>query len=76
MNKDKIKQVLGSKYSKLIVKHLNQKGVLSSTGKPITKVIVQHIVNNRTLDLEIMEEINAFVVATEKRLQKINNALK
>lgn len=76
MNKTFIQEVLGKHYSKPIIKHLVAKGFVSPSGGKFTPQIIQNIVDGRTIDIETMEEINAFVIATKNKLEKIKNALK
>lgn len=76
MNKIKIQEVLGKHYTKAIIKHLASLGLTSSSGVAFTAQIIQNIVEGRTVNIEVMEAITVFVLATEKKLKKIQNALK
>ncbi|WP_394760313.1 hypothetical protein [Flavobacterium sp.] len=76
MNKVKIQEVLGKHYSKPIIKHLVGLGFSSPSGGTFTPQIIQNIVDGRTANIDIMEAITAFVVATEKKLERLKNALK
>ena len=76
MNKVKIQEVFGRNYSTKIIEHLVSKGFTAPRGGILTQKVIQDIVSGRTKDIEIMEAITNFVVATEIKLEKIKNALK
>lgn len=70
----KLKKVLGHRYSSRIAKHLSECNVANSNGKPYTRQAVNNIINSTDRQKNIPEVVQSIIDFTKsvEELQKEN----
>ena len=76
MDTKKIKLVLGGHFSTPIIKHLEKSGFKPKRSEKFTTKIIRDLLSGKSKDIEVLQEISNFVLATEKSIKKIKTSLK
>jgi hypothetical protein len=70
-----ITQILGLQYSNKIIAHLIKTGILPEKASKFNPKIIQNIVNGRTENLIVQEQIAILIETTKKERLKANKKL-
>lgn len=72
MNKQKIKEVLGGRFAKVIAAKLNDLKMKTSNGNEFNRQIVLSIIDGRTTNIEAMREIKKIVEERKRELKELS----